>query len=263
MDAVTHNDRTTRYRVVAGDEAGPTALYVHGSGGTHRLWTHQYGPDGPTHPAVALDLSGHGGSEDIGTSPGTATLDAYADDVVAVAEAVGATVLVGNSLGGAVAQWTLLERDWRPDALVLAGTGPRLPVYEDLQGWLADDYEQAIEFLHGRDRLFQATDPTLHERSREQMRAVGPTVTERDFLTCDRFDVTDRLAGIEVPTLALCGEHDKLTPREFHEELARELPNGEFAVVPDAAHLAMLERPAAFNEIVAGFLDANIDAYSG
>ena len=263
METVTHDGRTTRYRAVEGVGDGPTVLYVHGSGGTHRVWGRQYAPDGLTHPAVALDLSGHGASDDIDTAPGEPTLDAYADDVVAVASTVGADVLVGNSLGGAVAQWTLLERGWRPEAVVLVGTGPRLPVYEELRGWLADDYGRAVDFLHGRDRLFHATDETLHERSRAQMRAVGRSVTERDFLTCDRFDVTDRLRGIEVPTLALCGEHDKLTPRAYHEELARELPEGEFAVVPDAAHLAMLERPAAFTDIVGGFLDAHVGGYSG
>ncbi|MBX0285131.1 alpha/beta hydrolase [Halomicroarcula sp. F28] len=256
METVAHHGRTTAYRKAPGDGSGPVALYVHGSGGTHRLWSHQYGPEGPAHPAVALDLSGHGDSEDVSTTPGSETLEAYAEDVVAVARVTDADVLVGNSLGGAIAQWVALESDWQPDALVLAGTGATLPVFDGLLAWLDDDFERAVDFLHGRDRLFHANDESLRGPSRDQLRAVGRRVTRRDFRTCDQFDVTGRLSAIDAPTLALCGEHDRLTPRSDHEALAMELPQGEFAVVADAAHLAMLERPSAFNRAVEGFLGA-------
>lgn len=255
MERLRHDGRETAYRLADGGD-GPVVLYVHGSGGSHRVWARQY--ESPDHAAVALDLSGHGDSEDAETEPGPETLAAYADDVVAVARAVDADVLVGNSLGGAVAQWVVLERDWQPGALVLAGTGPTLPVFDGLREWLETDFERAVEFLHTRDRLFHDVEGTLLERSRAEMRATGQAVTRRDFLTCHRFDVTDRLAGIDVPTLALCGEHDQLTPRANHERLAQGIPDGEFGVVPDAAHLAMLERPAAFDEVVTGFLDARV-----
>ena len=262
METVTHHGRETAYRFVGDDGGGPTVLYVHGSGGTHRVWAPQYGPDGPSHPAVALDLSGHGESEDVDATAGSETLSAYAEDVVAVARASGASVLAGNSLGGAVAQWVVLETDWRPAGLVLTGTGPSLPVSKPLREWLRVDFERAVEFLHGRDRLFHTTDETLLGRSRDRMHAVGQRVTERDFTTCDRFDVADDLDDIAVPTLAVCGAHDELTPPASHERLATALPRGEFALVPDAAHLAMLERPAAFNDHVSAFLDARTRDYS-
>ena len=253
MERVSHDGRETAYRIVD-DGGSPVVLYVHGSGGSHRVWARQY--ESPGRSVAALDLSGHGDSEDVRTAAGEATLSAYADDVVAVAEAVDADVLVGNSLGGAVAQWVALEREWGPAALVLTGTGPTLPVFDGLREWLRTDFERAVEFLHTRDRLFHDVEDALAERSRAEMRATGQAVTRRDFLTCHRFDVTERLSAIDVPTLALCGEHDQLTPREYHERLARRIPGGEFAVVPDAAHLAMLERPSAFDEAVDGFLSA-------
>ncbi|MDS0276430.1 alpha/beta hydrolase [Halomicroarcula sp. S1AR25-4] len=258
METVAHHGRTTAYRVSSGDGDGPVALYVHGSGATHRVWANQYAPSGPTRPAAALDLSGHGESDDIDSPPGPETLAAYAADVVAVARAVDADVLVGNSLGGAVAQWVTLETDWRPEALVLVGTGPTLPVFDGLRDWLETDFDRAVAFLHGRDRLFHDADEELAARSREEMRETGQAVTRRDFLTSHQFDVTGRLEEIGVPTLAVCGEHDTLTPRSYHERLASEIPAGEFAVIPDAAHLAMLEQPAVFNETVQDFLAARL-----
>ncbi|EMA13628.1 alpha/beta fold hydrolase [Haloarcula marismortui] len=254
MEQVDHDGRVTAYRQTQSGGSGPTALYVHGSGATHRVWGHQYAPSGPAHPAVALDLSGHGDSDDIDTEAGTPTLDAYADDVVAVGRETDADVLIGNSLGGAVAQWVALERDWTPEAIVLLGTGPELPVFEGLQEWLADDWDRAVEFLHERDRLFHDTDHEAASRSREQMAAVGQAVTRRDFMTCHGFDVRDRLGEIDVPVLAVCGEHDKLTPRAYHETLAHETPDGEVSFVPDAAHLAMVEQAETFNDLLKEFI---------
>jgi pimeloyl-ACP methyl ester carboxylesterase len=258
METVTHDGRETAYRLAGGsrDEDTDSAeiLYVHGSGATHRVWAGQYGPNGPAHPAVALDLSGHGDSADVETPPGPETLVAYARDVKAVAEATGADVLVGNSLGGAVCLHLAIETAFEPAALVLAGTGAKLTVLEDLRTWLAADFERAVAFLHGPDRLFHDADARTVERSKRAMRETGQAVTRRDFCTCHRFDVRERLSDIDTPTLALVGEHDGLTPPAYHQYLA-EHTGGEYAEIPDAAHLAMVERPAAFNQRVGAFLD--------
>ena len=251
METVAHHGRTTAYRHPGDGET--TVLYVHGSGGTHRVWAAQYGRrDGSR---VALDLSGHGESDDIDTDAGAETLDAYADDVVAVAEATGASVFVGNSLGGAVVQHVALERDLPLSGLVLADTGAKLAVADPLKGWLADDWDRAVEFVHGEDMFFHDPDPRDVERSKAAMRETGREVTERDFLTCDRFDVRDRLGGISVPTLCVYGEHDRLTPPSFHEYLAEHIPDADLVAIADAAHLPFVERPAAFDAAVSEFLE--------
>jgi 3-oxoadipate enol-lactonase len=252
MDSVTHHGRRTAYRTV-GD--GPARiLYVHGSGATHRLWGHQYAPDGPASPAVALDLSGHGESADVDAEPGPETLDAYAEDVVAVARETGADVLVGNSLGGAVVLTVALDTAFDPEGLVLAGTGAKLAVKEELRTMLDDDFETAVDVLHGENMLFHDPDDRTLARSKETMRAVGQRITRRDFLACHTFDVRDRLDELSVPALAVVGEHDSLTPPTYHEYLAEELPDCEYATIEGAAHLAMAERPDAFNDTVSRFL---------
>jgi pimeloyl-ACP methyl ester carboxylesterase len=251
METTTHDGRVTSYRRPGDGEA--TVLYVHGSGGSHQVWAAQYGRrDGSR---VALDLSGHGDSEDVDTEPGEGTLDAYADDVVAVARATGASVLVGNSLGGAAVQHVALERDLPLSGLVLADTGAKLGVAEPLKEWLATDWDRAVEFVHGEDMLFHDPDPRDLERSKATMRATGRVVTERDFLTCDRFDVRDRLDEISVPTLAVYGEYDRLTPPKFHEYLVENLPEAELVEIADAAHLPFVERPAAFDAAVTEFVE--------
>jgi pimeloyl-ACP methyl ester carboxylesterase len=204
---------------------------------------------------VALDFAGHGESDDVDADPGYETLAAYADDVVAVARETDARVLVGSSLGGAVALWLAIQRDLPLDGLILAGTGARLAVPDDLLTWLDGDFDRAVEYLHGPDRLFHDPDERTMETSRTAMEETGRAVTARDFRTCHAFDVGDRIGEVTVPALAVVGEHDGLTPPWFHEHLAEELPDCGLAILDDAAHLAMLERPEAFNGAVERYLD--------
>ncbi|MFC7165478.1 alpha/beta fold hydrolase [Halospeciosus flavus] len=252
---VDHDGRTTAFRRTARGADGPPVLFVHGSGGSHRIWKAQLSRLSRDVPVVALDLSGHGDSDDVDTPPGEETLHAYARDVLAVAEETGASVLCGNSLGGAVVLRAVLDHGADPDALVLAGSGAKLTVADPLREWLDDDFERAVAFLHGEDRLFHDPDDRLLELSRDGMEAVGRAVTRRDFLSCHTFDVRDRLDEVTAPTLALTGEHDALTPPAYHEFLAEHVPDAEWTTVPDAAHLAMLENPTAFDEALLGFLD--------
>lgn len=254
MRTVSHQGRETAYEYHDRGGEGEAILCVHGSGGARSVWKSQ-ARLADERPVVAVDLSGHGESDDADADAGFGALSAYADDVIAVAEETDARVLVGSSLGGAVALHVALYREFEPEGLVLAGTGARLAVLDDLLAWLADDFDRAVEFLHEPERLFYDADERLVELSREAMYACGRRVVERDFRTCHTFDVRDELDEIDAPALTVVGEHDRLTPVHYHEYLAAQIPESELAIVDDAAHLAMLERPDAFNEAVSSFLD--------
>jgi 3-oxoadipate enol-lactonase len=224
------------------------------------VWKSQLARLSGDRPVAALDLSGHGDSDDVDTDAGPETLDAYVRDVLAVAEAVDAGVLVGNSLGGALVLRTLLDTDASVDAAVLAGSGAKLTVLDDLRDWLAGEdggFDRAVEFLHRDDMLFH--DPSAEELafSEQAMREAGREVVERDFLSCHRFDVRDRLAGIDVPLFALTGEFDRLTPPDYHEYVAEHVQDGAWSTVDDAAHLSMLEAPEPFNDALESFLEDN------
>jgi pimeloyl-ACP methyl ester carboxylesterase len=258
MDRVRHGGRTTAYETHDRGGDGTGLLCIHGSGGTRDLWAGQRRL-ATDRPVVTVDLSGHGDSEDVDAEPGYETLSAYVDDVVAVLEATDARVLVGSSLGGAVALRLAIDRDVDLAGLILAGTGARLAVLSDLLGWLDDDFDRAVEWLHEPDRLFHDADDATIAASREAMVATGRETTRRDFRTCHGFDVRDRVAEVAVPALAVVGEHDRLTPRHYHEFLADELPACELATVADAAHLAMLEAAPAFDAVVTDFCERVVD----
>ena len=253
MHSVSHHGRRTAYRTSDRGGRGYTVLAVHGSGGSHRVWTSQ-SRVATDHPLVAVDLSGHGESDDISAQPGYETLSAYVDDIVAVAEAVDADVFLGNSLGAAVVLTGIVERDLDASGVVLAGAGRRLPVLEDLLEWASTDFPRAVEFLHTPDHLFHDADDETLEVSRAALRETGSAVLTRDLRTAHAVDLRGQLSGIDAPTLAIVGEHDRFTPPYFHEDLCEELPDCEVAMIDDAAHLTMLEAPTTFNDELSAFL---------
>ncbi len=177
---------------------GPTALYVHGSGATHRVWGRQYAPSGPTHPAVALDLSGHGDADGLDSGTGTAALPPSRTSCCGGAG--DRRGCAGRHFAGRGRRpWVALERDWTPEAIVLLGTGPELPVFDGLQEWLADDWDRAVEFLHDGTACSTtpATRPRLAPASDGGGRAGGNPPRLHDV---SRFDVRERLGEIACPS---------------------------------------------------------------
>jgi 3-oxoadipate enol-lactonase len=60
------------------------------------------------------------------------------------------------------------------------------------------------------------------------------------------WDIRERLAGIQVPVLLLCGAEDLLTPPWKCLETARRIPHSRFEVVPGIGHAFPVENPKAF-----------------
>jgi len=69
----------------------------------------------------------------------------------------------------------------------------------------------------------------------------------------ERPDSVPLLSQITCPTQIIVGELDQATPSSDARLMADQIPNSRLAFIPQAAHLANLEQPEAFNPIVAPF----------
>ena len=69
-----------------------------------------------------------------------------------------------------------------------------------------------------------------------------------------RPDMEEELPRIDVPTLVIVGEDDRISPPEEMALIASRIPGARFETIPEAGHLSPLENPAAFNATTAGFL---------
>ena len=68
------------------------------------------------------------------------------------------------------------------------------------------------------------------------------------------YPIRDRLPEIACPTLIVWGAEDHLVPVRDADEFARLIPNSRKVVWSQTGHVAMMERPEAFNRLLAAFL---------
>lgn len=213
-----------------------------------------------------IDLPGHGRSP---FAPGF-------DDIDGLAAAVGGLLparctLLGWSLGGQVALQLASRPDNRIDRLVLVATTPRFSgapdwrhgldpgVIEAFAADLARDYRAVLgQFLtlqaRGDDRQ-----RALIRELRTLVRAHGepdPAALAAGLRVLRDTDLRDSLDRVDVPTLVLDGEHDRLTRPGAGEYLARHIPAARHLRLRGASHAPFLSHPDEFLVALRAFLRA-------
>lgn len=68
------------------------------------------------------------------------------------------------------------------------------------------------------------------------------------------------LHAIDAPAMIVCGDRDPFVPIGHAWELQRQLPDARLFVAPGSGHEVMVQRPALFNEALAGFYRTTEDA---
>jgi pimeloyl-ACP methyl ester carboxylesterase len=211
-------------------------VFLHGAASTPDVWARQH----RTFPrALYLPLQDPG-------VPAGQLLAAYADRV-AVAIEDPASVVVGHSLGGAVALLLALSHPGRVGGVVLVGSAPHLPVNSALLDGLQSEPGRMLVRLADWS-LARAADPRLRDRGRALMTAADPELAWRQFSACAAFDVRDQLVHLAVPVAAIVGAEDRMTPPALVQEISLAVPGAAIRVVANAGHLVMLEQPDAFNQ---------------
>ena len=60
--------------------------------------------------------------------------------------------------------------------------------------------------------------------------------------------------NITCPTLLMVGDQDPVTPIRWQQQIAAGIANSRIRIIPNAAHMTMLESPAAFSAVLLDFL---------
>jgi len=232
----------------------PPVLLIHGAGGHHLYWPAQVRRLGGQR-VFAMDLPGHGRSDGVGHH----RVQDYAEDLLQLMSQLrlNAAVMVGHSMGGAIALDAALRYPRRVMALGLVGSGARLRVHPDIlsKAAQADTFPAAISLIG--ERSFGArTGGRLRELALQRMAEIRPAVLEGDLLACEAFDVMGQLAEITCPTLILCGAQDGMTPPKFSMYLHENIRGSTLRIIPNAGHMVMLEEPHAVADALSSFLDS-------
>lgn len=228
-----------------------TVVFIHGAGGSHHTWRDQWAGLKGAARLVVPDLPGHAGS--LGAP--RETVEGYANWLADFIEeaGLGKFILAGHSMGGAIALQAALNRIPGLAALILAGTGAKLKVSPLILDGISNRFREfaptLVEWMMARD-----TDRLLRDDVTMDVLSTRPGTWTSDFLACDAFDVRGRLGEIGVPTLAICGDDDRLTPLKYSEFLAANIRGAVLKIVHGAGHIAMLEQPNDVNNVIASFL---------
>lgn len=223
------------------DLARPPVVLIHGAGGTHLTWPAQVRRmDGQR--LYAPDLPGHGRSEGLGKH----TVSEYGHDILEFmdAAALRAAVIIGHSLGGAIALALALDHPERVQGLGLVGSAPKLEVAPAILAGLSDPAGfRHVVHLIAENSYAPGSDPRLKELGEQRMAETRSAVLHGDFIASSAFDAAHDLQRIRVPTLILCGAEDKMTPPDRSRALKAGIRGSKLRVLPSAGHMLMLEQP--------------------
>jgi pimeloyl-ACP methyl ester carboxylesterase len=247
-----HSGPTTLPDVPPALDRGRLFLLLHAAGSNAGMWRRQFDAAAAGDSVVALDLPAHGRSSGI---EGLPTIEAYADCVERFAGALGLrpAVVVGRSMGGAIAMVLAARRHPLVAALVLACTAPRFTFSPEQLAVRRDVVRGRLPQQFTTETFSPATGMDLMREAWMEQVKTDPRVRYTDVLACQAFEARALCGRIAVPTLVVAGADDQVTPVASAEELARSIPGARLEVIPQAGHQAPLEQADAFNRLVGGF----------
>jgi pimeloyl-ACP methyl ester carboxylesterase len=257
---------------------GPPLVFLHGLIGRWTHWMEQLTVFAESHRVIAVDLPGFGDSpmpaEKISIS-GYARMIEKLLDVLQLS----AAAFVGHSMGGFTSVELAINFPERVQRLVLISPAG-LSTYNNPRNLLlvaqmrrfrqiVDPYHARVaahaELLARRPRL-RLLDPTTHIVARHSDRLPAPFVAEfvrglgapgyiDGMEAIFNYDYRDRLGEIACPTLIVWGDRDAVVTAKDADLYERLIPNSRKVIFRDTGHMAMIERPMAFNALLEEFLD--------
>ena len=243
--------------------SGPPLLFIHGWPHNRTLWSGQLSGLSTHARCIAPDLRGFGGS----TVTGPYAMEQYAADLVALLDSLGVdrAIVCGLSMGGYVAMAMVRHHRDRVRALILASTRATAdtPEGREKRVRLVEFVrEHGVEALAARQLKAMVGATTFDSRpelleSLRRLMAAAPLegVVGALQAMADRPDSTALLATLDIPTLVIGGREDTFTQPDELGQLAAGIPGARLELIATAGHVCAFERPAAFDHLVAEFLE--------
>ncbi len=241
-----------------GDPGGAPVAFCSSLGTDLRLWdpVMPFLPDGLR--LIRYDQRGHG----LSSCPEPPyAISALVDDAEALLDRLDVrdSVLVGCSIGGMVAQGLAAKRTDQVRALVLSNTAARIGT--------ADVWHERIGAVEAGG-IEALADSVMQRWFAREFRATPALAAWRNMLTrqpqdgyigcaaaISGADLRVSTARLALPALAIAGSEDGSTPPDVVRETSELVPGCRFALIRQAGHLPMVERPEEFAGHLTAFLE--------
>lgn len=240
-------------------QGSPVVLFLHYWGGSSRTWDDVIRHLPFQYRTIAPDLRGWGDSD----APADAyALNDFARDVHVIVKELDLQnyIVVGHSMGGKIAQLFASQRPAGLAGLVLVAPSPPIPlvlppeVRVAMQGAYASAESTGMALDHmltakplSTAHRAQAIEDSL--RGAPQAVAAWPNSTSYEDISAD-------VHKINVPTLVIAGELDKVDPVGILEaEILTRIKQATMKVIPGTGHLSPLESPIEVAQMIQHFVE--------
>ena len=222
-------------------------MFIHGSGGCRESWKFQ---TQYFKGSKAINLAGH---PDGDLCP---TIEEYVEWLHSYVHKRGykEVVLIGHSLGGAIALQYALEYASDLKGIVLIGSGARLRVHPITLQALEKSIENPNEATQIFDQMYELIDPELATVIKRRAVENGLASFLNDLKACDQFDVIEQIKNIKVSMLAICGDLDIMTPPKYSTFLVDNIHGAKLEIISGGTHMVFAEKPNEVNQAIETFL---------
>ncbi len=270
------------YYVQSG-QVGPQILLLHGFGSSTFTWRKNLVELGKIGRVTAIDIKGFGLTEK--PKDGQYNEFAYVKHVLDTMDALGLQrpLIIGNSMGGAVAARLALEHPGRCSGLILvdaarpytrldfAASGVDTTKFKGRPSVLAT---ALVRTMISRDRIKGMLESVYegHEPVTDAMidAYYVPTTIEGapEALISMINPPADPsrpipLKELKCPVTIVWGKDDNVIPVRAGESLAREIPGSELVIWAGAGHLPQEDRPEEFHRLVRDFVGKHLGLRPG
>jgi pimeloyl-ACP methyl ester carboxylesterase len=239
-------------------------LFLHGQPGSARDWDRVIALVGSRAPTLAIDRPGWRRGTPPSDLAGNSTAALEALDAAGAQRAI----VVGHSLGGAVAAWLAAEHPERVSRLVLAAPAANCAALVPLDYWLARPLAGelvgapvmagaglALAAAAVRRRvagLLEVDEPYLEATARglRTPAAWRAFAADQRMLVGGLPQLEERLARIQVPTTIVAGSADRIVPLSSARILQKTIPGSELIVLAGAGHLLTQRQAGELTEII-------------
>lgn len=258
------NNTSVSYLSKLSASSASTIIFIHGFPFNKTMWNEQLEslPDGIS--GIAYDIRGFGESS---SDHSFFSIDLFANDLIKLIDTlkIDNCVLCGISMGGYIALRAIELSQTKIKGLILCDTN----CVADSNESKMKRFNSIEQIVAGGKRDFTEgfiknvfTEMTLHEKPDTVQFLRDVIINTEDKTICStllalasRTDTCDSLQQVEVPTLIIRGENDKLMSEDQTKQLAEGIKQAELINISKAGHLPNLENPEEFNKALNTFLN--------
>jgi aminoacrylate hydrolase len=247
-----------------------TIVLSAGLGGIGGFWRPQYDTLAARYRVISYDHRGTGANKE--ALPDSYTIADMSDDVVAILDqaGIGTCHFMGHALGGLVGLDLALRHPKRVDSLLLVNAWPSIDSHTQrcfeirlalLEHVGVEAYVRAQPiFIYPSWWLSKHREAIARDDAHGVVHFQGKDTLLKRIQALLRFDPSNRLDQIRVPTLVAAARDDVLVPFTSSEALARGIPNSRLSITPEGGHAFSMTSPMTFNEMISRFLEEIVQA---